>query len=186
MYAARMDLEHEPISPTTHRYRSDLLFSAAIAELRDSPVARRTLTDAMAASPFRAFFWETPPTPPDRPFEFVLVDSPQLAAIEADDEAFEEELGLGLVSTFGNLRGDAMLVVPRRTGDRTRYGHLADFLRTASTTQADALWIAVATAIQAWSRPGRLWVSTSGLGVHWLHVRLDTVPKYYSYAPYTH
>ena len=29
-----------------------------------------------------------------------------------------------------------------------------------------------------------LWVSTCGLGVYWLHVRLDSFPKYYRYAPY--
>ena len=29
-----------------------------------------------------------------------------------------------------------------------------------------------------------LWVSTSGLGVYWLHVRLDSYPKYYQHAPY--
>lgn len=30
-----------------------------------------------------------------------------------------------------------------------------------------------------------LWVSTNGAGVAWLHVRLDSTPKYYSYRPYT-
>jgi hypothetical protein len=29
-----------------------------------------------------------------------------------------------------------------------------------------------------------VWLSTSGLGIYWLHFRLDTVPKYYTYAPY--
>ena len=29
-----------------------------------------------------------------------------------------------------------------------------------------------------------LWLSTSGLGVAWLHLRLDHEPKYYQYAPY--
>jgi hypothetical protein len=29
-----------------------------------------------------------------------------------------------------------------------------------------------------------VWLSTSGLGVYWLHVRLDTHPKYYQYQPY--
>jgi hypothetical protein len=179
-----MHLEHEELAPGTHRYRGEMTFSAAIAALREDPLARRTLSDTLAASPFPAFFWETPPTPPDRPFEFVLQDSPALAEITADHEAFADEFGLGLTSTFANLRGDAILVVPRKMGVRANYAHLASFCRTAPPEQHDALWTAVATAIRAWSRPGRLWVSTSGLGVSWLHVRLDTVPKYYSYAPY--
>ncbi|WP_391540805.1 DUF6940 family protein [Halomicronema hongdechloris] len=32
------------------------------------------------------------------------------------------------------------------------------------------------------SRPR--WVNASGLGVAWLHVRLDTRPKYYQHEPY--
>ena len=29
------------------------------------------------------------------------------------------------------------------------------------------------------------WVSTAGGGVAWLHVRLDSAPKYYTHRPYT-
>jgi hypothetical protein len=30
----------------------------------------------------------------------------------------------------------------------------------------------------------RRWLSTSGLGVSWLHMRLDSTPKYYNWQPY--
>jgi hypothetical protein len=30
----------------------------------------------------------------------------------------------------------------------------------------------------------RFWVSTSGLGVPWVHVRLDERPKYFQFGPY--
>ena len=29
-----------------------------------------------------------------------------------------------------------------------------------------------------------LWLSTNGLGVAWLHARIDARPKYYSHRPY--
>ncbi len=29
-----------------------------------------------------------------------------------------------------------------------------------------------------------VWLSTAGAGVSWLHVRLDTRPKYYHHGPY--
>lgn len=51
----------------------------------------------------------------------------------------------------------------------------------------DALLAQVAAAIHArWTeRPDApLWVSTSGLGVPWLHVRLDDAPKYYTHRPF--
>jgi hypothetical protein len=37
-------------------------------------------------------------------------------------------------------------------------------------------------AIQLGTAP--VWVSTAGMGVSWLHVRLDNRPKYYGYKPY--
>ena len=34
--------------------------------------------------------------------------------------------------------------------------------------------------------PGAMptWLSTAGMGVSWLHVRLDSQPKYYGFAAY--
>ena len=29
-----------------------------------------------------------------------------------------------------------------------------------------------------------IWLSTAGMGVPWLHVRLDSRPKYYAFGPY--
>jgi len=29
-----------------------------------------------------------------------------------------------------------------------------------------------------------VWLNTSGLGIYWLHIRLDSSPKYYTHAPY--
>ena len=31
----------------------------------------------------------------------------------------------------------------------------------------------------------KLWLSTSGLGVKWVHVRIDSSPKYYNWEPYS-
>jgi hypothetical protein len=30
----------------------------------------------------------------------------------------------------------------------------------------------------------KIWISTIELGVSWLHVRIDSTPKYYHYTPY--
>ncbi|MFE4105063.1 DUF6940 family protein, partial [Almyronema epifaneia] len=59
--------------------------------------------------------------------------------------------------------------------------------RSAPTQQVHALWATVGRrASQLLNEQGRqpLWISTSGLGVYWLHVRLDTFPKYYRHLPY--
>jgi hypothetical protein len=122
----------------------------------------------------------------DRPFEFVLLDSPELARTP-DAQAFAQQFldaPEETVVDFPNLGKDAILVVPCPKGPLPAYGHLGAFLRHATEAQRHALWIAVGKAMERrlGSRP--VWLSTAGAGVAWLHVRLDDRPKYYGYAPY--
>jgi hypothetical protein len=77
-----------------------------------------------------------------------------------------------------------MLVAPAPLGPPGAYAHLATFARGAPPEQQQALWQTVGAAVARRLSPAPLWLSTSGLGVAWLHVRLDKQPKYYTYPPY--
>jgi hypothetical protein len=149
----------------------------------------------LARVPLPAYRWETPGLIAEtlsRPFECALVDEPALANVVGDPSPFAEHIGgnaniattVASVVQFANLRRDAVLVVPREAGPRSAYGHLAAFVRGAPPAQQHVLWQTVAAAMLA--RFGKLpvWLSTAGLGVPWLHVRLDDRPKYYAFAPY--
>ncbi len=140
-------------------------------------------------APFLALRWETPAVTQmtlNQPFEFVLLDSPDLA-VAPDPSAFAEHFdkaGDGDVVEFPNLGGDAVLVAPCPLKASLDYSHLAAFLRNAPAAQQHSLWQAVAAAMRRrlGSRP--LWLSSAGGGVPWLHLRLDDRPKYYGHAPY--
>jgi len=147
------------------------------------------LIQLLAAAPYRAFLWETPPVTRatvERGFEFVLVDSPALAEFEPDPHAFAPHFaGAGPDAvTFANLGGDAVLVAPTPGGEPAAYPHLAAFARRAPAAQQRAFWQAVGRAVAARLSDRPLWLSTSGLGIAWLHARLDRWPKYYAYRPY--
>lgn len=150
--------------------------------------ARRWLSAVLAARPEAAFFFELPPLTGgtlDAPAELAIVDAPALARTSADPSSFERELaGATDVAAFGNLSGDAFLIVPAERGPRAAYAHLAAFVRSAPPTQVDALWARVAKEARMRVGPAPLWLSTAGMGVPWLHVRLDARPKYYRHAPY--
>lgn len=141
-------------------------------------------------SPFEAFFWETPAvtaTTLDRSFEFVLVQSTALVRLQPDPSPFMRQFtsrGGEDVVTFPNLGGDAILVVPAPVAAAECYPHLASFVRRASSVQVDSLWRCVGRAILDRVSSQPTWVSTAGMGVSWLHVRLDSRPKYYRHAPY--
>lgn len=146
----------------------------------------------LAAQPLDGFAWETPPWSRAGlrlPFECVVADSPALAREAANARPFAAELaarapGAGVVS-FRNLGGDAELVVPRDLGEGGDYAHLASFLRTAPKMQAREAWRLAAHGIERWLEGAApFWVSTAGLGVAWVHIRIDSRPKYYRYAPY--
>lgn len=150
-----------------------------------------TFVGALIDAPMLAYFWETPPLCDpviDMPFESILRASPALAGQRADPNPFAARFRAepeGQVIGFGNLGGDADLIVPRDRMEGADHAHLASFLRTAPADQTRDLWRKVALTAGSWLAHGRkCWISTSGLGVSWLHVRVDARPKYYSHSPY--
>ena len=86
--------------------------------------------------------------------------------------------------TFPNLGNDAVLVVPTPVGPSAAYVHLAAFVRHAPPAQVHELWRAVGAAVASRLSVKPMWVSTAGMGVAWLHVRLDDRPKYYGFTEY--
>lgn len=160
------------------RIALDKAWPDVVAALRDDPTFRTSLADQLRAVPYAAWFWECIRVS-DGPFECVVIEASSLART-ADPSAFAEYL-TSPINTFKNLGGDTVLIAPSPTGS---YPHFAAFLRTAPAGQADELFRAIGNAVADWEGAGPPWVSTAGMGVPWLHVRLDTRPKYYRHAPY--
>ena len=158
---------------------------------RTDKLFRTFFNQRLADMPFAAFFLECHPvtsTTSGQPFECVCVDAPLLASVKADGRPFADKFSDPApdegIATFTSLGGDAILIAPGAAAEASSYPHLAAFVRTAPAAQRDALWRDVAIAVQARLDASPLWLSTSGLGVYWLHVRLDTRPKYYTHRPY--
>lgn len=167
-----------------------LSFAEVIDQWQKDTAFRTFFMALLAEAPFRAFFWETPPiTHPTwhRPFEFVLIDSPALAHVQAEPHFFEKYFKEATeeVIAFSNLGKDALLVVPSPVTTLSAYPHLAAFVRHAPVSQVHMLWQQVGKAMEKQVSDQPIWLSTSGLGVYWLHIRLDSYPKYYQYLPYT-
>jgi len=157
---------------------------------RDDEAFRDFFIAMLAASPFEAFFWEMPPLDEAtlaRTFECAIIGSGALARMQADDADFAGHLrDADKIAVFGNLSGDALLIVPTKIAAVEGYGHIASFVRTVPRDQQHALFRRLALEIKKRlaTSSGRFWVSTSGLGVPWVHVRLDRWPKYYQFKSY--
>jgi hypothetical protein len=148
---------------------------------------REFFTQLLTDAPFAAYRWETPPLTQatiQRDFQFVLLRSDALDR-EVDERAFAAYFSAANdVVTFANLSGDAVLVVPCPVVGKHAYGHLAAFMRGAPPAQLHHFWQAVGNAMSNQLSDVPIWLSTAGMGVSWLHVRLDARPKYYGYVPY--
>lgn len=168
-----------------------LTFADVITAWRDDAAFRAFYCTTLAATSHPAFFWEMPPIRRgfmDTPYEFALIRSDALARMAPDTEAFAAAFRTAgsFIATFPNLGGDATLVAPEQIAAATCYAHLAAFVRMAPSPQQHELFRALAHAVDGLLRTQnrRFWVSTSGLGIAWLHIRIDTVPKYYQHRPY--
>lgn len=164
-----------------------LSFEELFGLLQDDADFAAWYTDLLLGSPFAAFFWEHPPltvTNIEGEAEFVTVDAPMLAGLQPDVKPFRNYFAGDDVVTFQNLGGDATLVVPSPAAARPGYAHLGAFLQNAPDHQVISMWQWVGRAVCRTLSAAPLWLSTSGLGVAWLHVRLDSTPKYYQHVPY--
>jgi len=139
-------------------------------------------------SKYKAYFWEVRPVTINQlsqNFEFVLVESTALLRIDENDSSFKRYFVTAKqVVSFPNIKGDAQLVVPTPLHPETEYAHLGKFLRSAADSQIVSFWKKVAEIYSKNISHTSKWLSTSGLGVHWLHVRIDSKPKYYQHKDY--
>ncbi len=138
---------------------------------------------------YLAFYWEQPGLTSnylDYKYEFILKPSPRLDKRNVNEKAFSKYLDLeDDVVIFDNLGKNAKLVVPTKKQDAETYKHISRFLRSAPINQVHDLFKKIGQIIfTEISDKDMIWLNTAGLGVIWLHVRLDTVPKYYKTKPY--
>lgn len=161
----------------------------ALRQLESSEDFRAAFIRVLHNVPFQAFRWETPPLTTatlDQPFQFVCIDSPWLQ-MAPDLVSFRRQFsqaGPGEILAFDNLGGDAVLVVPSPVTGAEDFSHLAAFTRSADLTTQHSFWKQVAATFAASIKEAPLWLSTAGGGVAWLHVRIDSYPKYYAYKPF--
>lgn len=170
------------------RANAPLSFKEVMVLLRDDEEFRTFYNQVLMAVPFEGFYWEHPPHTLEsmgEKYEVSLINGDVLTRLQADSSAFSRyfETDRAVVS-FQNLGKDARLVVPVPQGPDQNYTHLANFVRRAAPQQVQEFWKRVGTEVLGALSEMNLWLNTAGLGVHWLHIRLDSRPKYYKLVVY--
>lgn len=152
------------------------------------------------------YFWECIPTTPSTifitPMQYVLVGYKTRTLTSRAPKASCDSFAPNLeskssvvisksIAAFPNLSGDSILIVPKGLTLLSNYQCYLDigtFTKSCPYAQQDALWQYVGQyitrAIEVRDPNDVLWLNTHGLGVPWIHIRLDQKPKYYAFEYY--
>jgi len=144
------------------------------------------------ANELSAYFWECVPVSSstvNKEFEFVITKSEELNNITQNYSEFQEYIDMNFdckVASFLSLNKNATLIIPIPK-QQVNYKNLKEFVANASLEQWEELWQKVGekmeeSLLNAGDAPR--WLSTSGLNVHYLHVRINNSPKHYSHEEY--
>lgn len=167
------------------KHQQPFSWSAVAMGLSSQSDFRQLWNQTWADIPFD-FLWQPVPIHPNftttHPFFAILIPS---SFGRANPKPYQEYLQNlkphEQVATFSNLSGDALLVIPKATGN---YGHIAAFCRLASVDLQQALWKRVGEIAQnAIEKEDSIWCNTHGHGVTWMHVRFDQRLKYFTLLP---
>lgn len=128
------------------------------------------------------YFWRTSvqSSKKDLPYKEEFLEDERLLNKKQDLKTFEEKFNKEKYAvSFPNLSGDTILVVPiPRKGKR--FTNMFYFMNNASEIQKKELWKKVAEQAKEFLKTNEnIWISTHGLGVNYLHVRICNNPKYY-------
>jgi hypothetical protein len=138
----------------------------------------------------KAFLWETTPITKrmNTTYKEKFIKSDSLDRSSCDYGSFRTHIKKSNdrnVVSFLNLSKKSLLVVPMPRKGKD-YSSLKKFIDNSSDNQQMELWKEVAYQVENLLKTNnKVWISTHGLGVPYLHVRLDLYPKYYHTKEFT-
>lgn len=188
----------QKINDNTYKYKitlggTQLSFRDFIAFSKNKKTAffqafQGALKDANAKFP--AYFWKCPPVSQktlEKPFEFVVIKSDTLNNIQQNYSSFQEYFGKSsdnqVVSFLGFNGGILISPVPKDPAD---YKNISQFTKNAPEEQQQALWKEVANKLREElekDHEAPRWLNAEGLGVYYLHVRIDKTNRFYGDYP---
>lgn len=131
-----------------------------------------------------SFYYETTPITNNMNtnYEENYIQNSYLTNMKQDYSSFEKEINKSnnkYVVSFFNLSKTSYLIVPIPRSNK-KFTTLKDFIDNASKIQQKKLWQKVAlSTIMMLKKYNKVWISTHGTGVPYLHIRIDIKPKYY-------
>jgi len=148
------------------------------------------IKEAILRTKFETIYFNCPPVTKadlDQVFNVAILNAPALRSVTTDVHTFADKfIDQNMVTSFENLNGDCLMVCPVPLEDQPEeiYSSLGPFIRSARIEQQIAFWGLVASDLETVISIRKVWMNTAGTGVSFLHLRLDSRPKYYEYRKF--
>lgn len=171
-------------------YNFDKTFFEFLDDLSNFKRARNEFIKSIVSTEFENCYLEFPvlnKKTSKKNIEYTIIKTTKFPKASWINFAEHLKMGKGLVKSFSNLSGDAMLVVPVPQGNETdNYSSdLMNFLINGDKVQKDNLIKEMAeTALDELDNFKNVYISTHGRGIPWLHIRICNNPKYYTHESY--
>lgn len=165
-------------------YTSNIKCADLKYHLMSNPKFRKEIINILKTSKFQEYLFQCDKLIPNKYFAFTLIDYPALSSKNnlCDYDAFAEHFTNACkVCVFSNLGKNAILISPNYKNNKntntTDYKTIASYFKSASDTDLNRLLKTIGENVYE-----GCYLSTHGLGVNYLHVRIEKTPKYYVYV----
>ncbi len=171
-------------------YKFNVKFDEFFSLLATNENFRNDIINIFKESNFKYAYWEFPPyynVTSQNLAEFSLIKSSSFgnANSKSFEEHFKGKLDNDIVS-FYNLSGDTKLVTINSTDLKNQtFCHIMEFmLHALHKTKHELLTKIGEEMLKFTNSKNKIYLSTHGHGVPWLHIRICNKPKYYTNSAY--
>lgn len=166
-------------------YTSNIKCADLKHHLTSDPKFRKEIINILKTSKFQEYLFQCDKLNPNKYFTFTLIDYPALLKVSqnntCDYNAFAEHFtNTCKVCAFPNIGKNAILISPNYKNNKntntniTNYKTIASYFRSASDNDLNRLLKVIGENVYE-----GCYLSTHGMGVNYLHVRIEKTPKYY-------
>lgn len=173
-------------------FGTNLTFKQVFEVMENDPLTfHNYLKDEVLKTGYKAVYLEFPKLNTknlNNKFECVILEAIELINSNPNPQAFGISCS-DLVICTRNKSKDAELIIPNLNSSNN-YAHLFLFLDPENCQPPENnlyyyFWKSAAIVIKEQINCNKnIWISTSGLGIPWLHLRISEIPKYYRFQKY--
>lgn len=158
-----------------------------------SEAFRQSIIDLFINSKFDNIYWEFPVYGKNfinNNAEFVFIrtnkfDSPNSTQFESYFHKHDSLDNCTQTINFPNLSGDTQLIIPCKKTNNYQYcGHIMNFMKNGDDVQKHNLLQHIGLLMRENEMKDKVFLSTHGDAIPWLHIRICSYSKYYTYDHY--